>query len=111
MQMSVSPSKVLTNVLERIEVSHPASANFLMTDIDHWPEGTLEKLAKSGLFQLSEHAAAIVCPGCERQCHKKVSSRKTVSGEVSACIICDEAPAHGIIFVSDQERTQFRTSL
>ena len=76
-QMSALCSKIPAIVVERIEASHPARAHFLMTELEGWPEGALSKLARCGLLQVSDHAEAIVCPGCDWQCHKRISARKT----------------------------------
>ena len=110
-QMSTVCSKIPAILVERIEASHPARAHFLMTELEDWPEGTLSKLARCGLFQVSDHAEAIVCPGCDWQCHKRIFARKTVVGQLLAYIGCDEEPAHGLIFVTDEERARYHTSL
>ena len=110
-QMSALCSKIPAIVVERIEASHPARAHFLMTELEGWPEGALSKLARCGLFQVSDHAEAIVCPGCDWQCHKRISARKTAAEQARAYIVCDEEPAHGVIFVSDHERARYHTSL
>ena len=111
MQMPALCSKIPAIVVERIEASHPARAHFLMTELEGLPEGALSKLTRCGLFQVSNDAEAIVCPGCDWQCHKRISARKTAAGKVRAYIVCDEEPAHGVIFVSDQERARYHTSL
>ena len=109
--MSTLSSKIPAIMVERIEASHPARAHFLMTELEGWPEEDLFKLARCGLLQVSDHAEAIVCPGCDWQCHKRISARKTGAGEARAYIVCDEEPAHGVIFVSDHERARYHTSL
>jgi len=82
-----------------------------MTELEGWPEGALSKLARCGLFQVSDHAEAVVCPGCDWQCHKRVSTRKTAAGLLRAYIVCDEEPAHGLISVTNHERARYHTSL
>jgi hypothetical protein len=98
-------------VVERIEASHPAHAHFLMTELEGWPEEALSELTRCGFFHISDHAEAIVCPGCDWQCHKRIATRKTAAEKVRAYIVCDEKPAHGVIFVSDQERERYHASL
>jgi hypothetical protein len=110
-QMSALCSKIPAILVERIEASHPARAHFLMTELEDWPEGTLTKLERCGLFQVSDHAEAIVCPGCDWRCHKRISARKTAAGQLLAYIVCDEEPAHGQILVTDHERARYHASL
>jgi hypothetical protein len=110
-QMTVPRSKIPEIVVERIEASHPARAHFLMTELECWPEEALSKLARCGLLQVSDHAKAVVCPGCDWQCHKRISTRKTGTGQARPYIVCDEEPAHGVIFVGDHERARYHTSL
>jgi hypothetical protein len=104
-------SKIPAIVLERIETSHPARAHFLMTEAEDWPDGSLDALERCGLFQVSDFAEAIVCPGCDWQCHKAISVRKTTEGQVRAYIVCDEEPDLGLTFISDDERCRYHTSL
>jgi len=104
-------SRIPAIVVERIEVSHPARAHFLVTELEGWPEGALSKLSGCGLLKVSDHAEAVVCPGCDWQCHKRISERRTASGQASLYIVCDEEPAHGMIFLSDHERARYHTSL
>jgi hypothetical protein len=109
--MSALCSKIPAIVVERIEASHPARAHFLMTELEGWPEGAVSELARCGFFQVSDPAEAIVCPGCDWQCHKRVSTRTTAAGRPRAYIVCDEEPTHGVIFVTDHERARCHTSL
>ena len=83
-------------IAERIEAAHPRPALFSAAETDDWPNGALDHLLEDGILQRAQRAEAVMCPGCDWQCHKPVIVRTLGAGPSRhAFIVCDEQPDHG----------------
>lgn len=92
--MAIKTCDVPTILVERIETTHPAPALFSAVETQDWPEEVLPALLRQGVVAEADRAEAIMCPGCEWQCNKRVVVRKL--GDTSrGFIMCDEEPQQG----------------
>jgi len=110
--MTIDSFSIAQVLVERIEAYYPAGAHFLLSELRGWRAGVVATLTGSGVLQPAAHAEAVVCPGCDWQCHKRVSVRKMAAAPVPvAYISCDEEPDHGAIFIDVRDRVQYRATL
>lgn len=72
--MTVSPSKVLASILDRVaEPSDRPEAVFLAEEVECWPAGALRALLATKLFTTALPAETITCLGCEERCLRPVT--------------------------------------
>ncbi len=110
--MAVKISDIPAILVERIEAAYPAPGHFSAIEIDDWPARALPHLLNTGVLQVADRAEAIVCPGCEWQCHKAVVVRTVGPRSTSRALInCDEEPAHGRVPVPMRNLTRYRATL
>ena len=108
--MAKRPPDLSAVLVERIESSHPAPAEFQADEIEDWPDGALPKLISDGILQVARHATAVICPGCEHHCRKEVVVRAadTVG---RAFVVCDEEPDYGRISLEMTALRQWHLTL
>jgi len=110
--MAVTRADLPTIILERIEGSYPGPALFSASEIDDWPQGSLDHLRIHRILHAVQRAEAAVCPGCSRQCHKPVVVRNGGAGVGRrAFIVCDEEPDFGRQPIDLSSLDQYRATV
>lgn len=99
-------------VLERVAAEYPSPALVFGYEIEEWPAGADDLLARQGLLVETSRATSAICTGCELDCHKPVLVRMTgKAGPLTAYIRCDELPDLGRIPVRPERLRRFQASL
>jgi len=100
----MSPSDLLTEVLNRIAQSHNNTAFFTTQELNQYPEAAISSLTSQKLLIPATLAVDAQCPGCEEQCTRPVHKRThPVTEQLSLFVVCDlRTDTHHVPIDSDQ---------
>jgi hypothetical protein len=111
MMIAVRGGDIPSILVERIGFAHPAPACFTAMEARDWADGVFRYLVERRILYEASRTKSMVCPGCERDCHKPVVVR-VLEGEArsKAFIQCDEEPALGRIPIAFEMLTRWHAS-